>query len=263
LGRRMLPLAAVLALLLLGASGAGAATTFTDPAGDAVGGATDITQVAVSNDFDGNITFALTTDRSAFTSDDLLVIELDTDKNPATGTKSVDYAIVVTSSGAALVRGTGTGFMSVAAPTLSSANNGMTITVNRSDLGGTTGFAFAFVSTLHSNAAAVDSAPDTGSWTYDLELKPVLNTLAARFSPAKPRAGKAFRLAGTTLRLEDGTTVKADSITCLAKLNGKRLTGRCSWRIPASARRKRLVVVLTAHYRGASATFTPWRFVVR
>ena len=73
-----------------------------------------------------------------------------------------------------------------------------------------------------SNAAAVDSAPDTGSWTYDLELKAVLNTLAARFSPAKPRAGKAFRLAETTLRLEDGTTVKADSITCVAKLmNGR------------------------------------------
>ena len=54
-------------------TGAGAAGTFTDPAGDAVGGATDISQVAVSNDFEGTITFALTTDRSAFTTDDLLV----------------------------------------------------------------------------------------------------------------------------------------------------------------------------------------------
>jgi hypothetical protein len=263
LGRRSLLLGAIIVLLLVGTSDAGAAGTFTDPAGDAVGGATDITQVAVSNDFDGNITFALTTNRSAFTSDDLLVIVLDTDKNQATGTKSIDYAIVTNSTGATLVRGTGTGFTPVAAPTLLSANSGMTITVNRSDLGGTTGFAFALVSSLRSNTTVGDSAPDTGSWTYDLDLKPVLDTLAAHFSPAKPKAGKVFRLAGTTLRLENGTIVKADSISCAARLNGKRLAGRCSWRIPASARGKRLTVFLTAHYKGASATFTPWRFVVR
>jgi hypothetical protein len=64
------------------------------------------------------------------------------------------------------------------------------------------------------------------------------------------------------LRVEDGTIVKADSITCVAKLNGKRLAGRCSWRIPAIARGKRLVVTLAARYKGASATFTPWRFRV-
>jgi len=262
LGRRSLLFGAVVALSVLGASGAGAAGTFTDPAGDAVGGATDISQVAVSNDFEGTITFALTTDRSAFTTDDLLVLVLDTDKNPATGTNSFDYAIVINSTGATLVRGTGTGFTPVAAPTLLSANGGMTITVNRSDLGGTTGFAFALVSSLRSNTAAGDSAPDTGRWTYDLDLKPVLDTLAAHFSPAKPKAGKVFRLAGTMLRLSNGTIVKADSILCVARLNGKRLAGRCSWRIPASARGKRLTVLLTAHYKGASATFTPWRFKV-
>jgi hypothetical protein len=56
--------------------------------------------------------------------------------------------------------------------------------------------------------------------------------------------------------------VKADSITCVAKLNGKRLAGRCSWRIPKNAKRKRLVVTLTAHYKGATETFTPWVFRV-
>ena len=99
-------------------------------------------------------------------------------------------------------------------------------------------------------------------FSYDLDLKPVLDTLAAKFAPAKPKHGKVFRLATTNLRLDDGTVVKADSITCVAKLNGKRLAGRCSWRIPANAKGKRLVVTLTAHYQGVSATFSPWRFRV-
>jgi hypothetical protein len=260
LGRRMLVLSTLLALLLLGASGSQAADTFTDPAGDAFGGAADITQVVVSNDFDGNITFALTTNLTAFTSDDSIAIVLDTDKNAATGTRGVDYAIVTNATGATLLQWNGTAFTTVGTPQTS--NNNLTITVNRSDLGGTTGFVFAVSSLLTSNPVARDNAPDAGGWTYDLELKPVLYTLAAHFSPAKPKAGKAFRLSGTTLRLRDRTTVKADSVTCVAKVDGKRLAGRCAWRIPASARGKRLAVVLTAHYKGASATFTPWRFKV-
>ncbi len=263
MGRRIFLLGGILAALLFGVTGAGAAGTFTDPQGDGVGGAADITQLVVSNDFDGNITLTFTIpNRSAFTSDDTLVVLLDTDKNASTGTNGIDYGIVSTSSGAALLRGDGMSFVATSQSTLKWADNGKTLTVNRSELGATTGFIFGAGTLLDSNDAAGDSAPDSGGWVYDLDLKPVLDTLAARFAPAKPKAGKVFRLAGTTLRLEDGSTVKADSITCVAKLNGKRLAGRCSWRIPANARGKRLAVTLTAHYKGASSTFTPWRFKV-
>jgi hypothetical protein len=264
LGRRMGLLAAILGVLLLGAGGAGAATaTFTDPQGDATGGAADISQVVVSNDFDGNVTFAMTIpNRPTFTADDFVVILLNVDRNTTTGNNGIDYAIVVEATSAVLLQWNGTTFVRVTAPTLTATTNNMTVTVNRSDLGKTTSFNFALGSGLDSSDAAGDSAPDTGGWTYDLALKPTLNTLAAHFSPAKPRAGKPFRVAGTTLRLDDGTTVKADSITCVAKLNGKRLQGRCSWRIPKTARGKRLVVTLTARYKGAKATFTPWRFKV-
>jgi hypothetical protein len=102
---------------------------------------------------------------------------------------------------------------------------------------------------LNSNNDAEDLAPDSGAAAYDLDLKPVLDSLVAHSSPTKPKHGKPFRLTGTTLRVEDGTIVKADSITCVAKLNGKRLAGRCSWRVPANARGKRLVVTLTARYK--------------
>ena len=264
MGRRILLAGAILvASLLVGATGAGAASTFTDAQGDAVGGAADFTQLAVSNDFDGNITFAFTfANRSVLTDDDLVLILLNSDKNASTGTSGADFAIGVGTFGAVLLRGDGTSFQPASAGTLTTSNNNLTVTINRSDLGGTTGFLFLAVSTLDSNTNAADVVPDSGA-SYDLDLKPVLDTLTAHFSPAKPKAGKVFRLAGTTLRLGDGTTVKADSITCVAKLSGKRLAGRCSWRIPVSARGKRLAVTLTARYKGASATFTPWRFVVR
>ena len=262
MGRRIFLFGIVLALLLFGASGAGAASTFSDPAGDATGGATDITGVGVSNDSSGNVTFSLTTNRTVFTSDDVVAIALDTDKNASTGVGGFDYAIGVAASGALLLKANGTTFTPVTAQTLQATNNNMTVTINRSELGNTTGFNFLLRSTLISNSAAVDDAPDTGFYTYDLGLKPVLNTLAAHFSPARPKHGHVFRLASTQLRLGDGSVVQADSITCIATLNGKRLAGRCAWHIPANARGKRLVVVLTAHYQGATATFTPWRFRV-
>ena len=264
MGRRTVLLAAIVAALVLGAGGAGAATaTFTDAQGDAIGGAADISQVVVSNDFDGNVTFAMTIpNRPTFTADDFVVILLNVDRNAATGNNGFEYAIVVDGTKAELVQWNGTAFVLVTAPTLNAANNNMTVTINRSDLGKTVAFTFFVRSALESNSTASDGAPDTGSWTFDLDLKPTLNTLAATFSPAKPKAGKAFRLASTTLRLDDGTTVKAGSITCVAMLNGKRLAGRCSWRIPANARGKRLVVTLTARFKGAKATFTPWRFKV-
>jgi hypothetical protein len=260
LGRRIIVLGAMVALFLFGASGAGAASTFTDPQGDAVAGAADITQVVVSNDLDGNVTFAVTlADRTTFTSDDLLLILLNTDKNTSTGVSGVDFVIGVGSAGAVVLRASGTTFAPAPQTTLTLADNNKTIKINRSELGDTTGFAGLLVTTLDSNEAAEDSA---GPIAYDLELKPVLDTLAAKFAPAKPKHGKVFRLATTNLRLDDGTVVKADSITCVAKLNGKRLAGRCSWRVPANAKGKQLVVTLTAHYKGVSATFSPWRFRV-
>ena len=143
MGRRIFLVGALFALLLFGPSGAGAAATFTDPQGDAVGGAPDITQVVVSNDFDGNITFALTIpNRSSFTSDDFVVILLNVDRNASTGNNGVDYAIVVDATRADLLQWNGTTFVRVLAPTLTASNNNMTLTINRSDLAKTTAFSF-------------------------------------------------------------------------------------------------------------------------
>jgi hypothetical protein len=255
--------AAIVASLLFAAGGAGAAATFTDATGDAVGGAADFTQVVVDNDAAGTISFVLTfANRTALSSDDIVVIPLDTDENAATGFQGFDFLIGIDSTGARLFQGTGTGITPVTSSTLKSSNGGTSVSINRSELGNTHHLNFGVDTGLASNETAEDLAPETSVFRYDLALIPQLGTLAARFSPAKPRAGHVFRLAGTTLRLDDGSIVKAESITCRATLNGKRLAGRCSWRIPKNARGKRLVVYLTVTYNGDTATFTPWRFVV-
>ena len=252
---------ALLACVLVTAAGAGAAATLTDPAGDAVGGAADITQVAISNDDAGNITFAFTfADRAALTSDDLLLILLDVDRDPTTGFSGVDFGIAVTTDGAALLRAApGSTFAPAPQPTLHTADGGKTVVINRSDLGETRGFVFAAATTLESNPDAEDA---TLPLTYGLGLKPILENLTAQFSPAKPKAGKPFRLRMSSLRLDDGSIVHADSVTCVAKIGGKRLAGSCSWRIPKSAKGKRLTITLTARYKGVSATFSPRVFRV-
>ena len=127
MGRRTVLLAAIVATLVLGAGGAGAATaTFTDAQGDAIGGAADISQVVVSNDFDGNVTFAMTIpNRPTFTADDFVVILLNVDRNAATGNNGFEYAIVVDGTKAELVQWNGTAFVLVTAPTLNAANNNM------------------------------------------------------------------------------------------------------------------------------------------
>src|SRR5919198_3448161 len=250
----MVVLGALVACALLGAGGAGAATTFTDPAGDAVGGAADITQVVVSNDNAGNITFAFTlADRAALTPDDLLLILLDVDHDATTGFNGIDFGIVLATGGPVLLRAApGSTFAPAPQPTLRTADDGKTVVINRSDLGETRGFVFAAATALESNEDAEDG---TLPFAYNLGLKPVLETLSAQFSPAKPKAGKPFRLRTSSLRLDDGSTVRADSVTCMAKVGGKRLAGRCSWQIPKDAKGKRLTITLTARYEGVSATF--------
>jgi hypothetical protein len=255
-------LAALMGSFLFAVGGASAAT-YADPQGDARGAAGDLTQVDVTNDVNGNITFDITlANRSALTPDDILFIFLDSDNSAATGLNGFDFVVGVTAQGPDLLRYAPPNFVDAPSPTLSSSNGGRTIRINRSDLGETRGFPFYVITGLDSDDNAGDEAPDGRAYLYTLQLRPQLDSLLARFSPARPKAGRAFRLASTSLRLEDGTDVRADSITCVARLNGKRLAGRCSWRIPRNTGGKLLVVTIAARYRGARATFVPWRFRV-
>ena len=84
----------------------------------------------------------------------------------------------------------------------------------------------------------VDVAPDEGAFAYTVTTearKLVKGTLT--FAPGQPRAGKAFRLAGTSLEFNDVGAVKATS-AFTATLGGKKFGKGCSWRIPLNAKKK-------------------------
>jgi hypothetical protein len=255
----------LLAALVIGAAGAGAANTqnYTDPSGDSGPGA-DIVRVQVSNDYDGNITMVLEFgNRTALTGDDFISIFFDADKNQSTGRFGVDYAIGVSTTAAFLVRGTSSGFETAPSTTLQVSADRRTITVNRSELGNTTGFLFFLFSDVGETQG--DEAPN-GDFVYDhtLKLTPVLQSINARFSPAAPRAARAFRVASAQLRTDENETLTPQRLTCTATLGGKRLRGTaCRWVLPRTAAGKQLVVVITATYRDATGRSQPYRFRVR
>jgi hypothetical protein len=92
----------------------------------------------------------------------------------------------------------------------------------------------------------------------------VLESIVAAFAPKAPRAGAVFRVASTQLRTDEGETVTPDRITCTATVAGKRLKGTsCRWKLARTAAKKKLVVRITATYKGVSETFLPYSFRVK
>jgi hypothetical protein len=268
LSKRFILMALVLAACVIGVAGAGAAnnTVYPDPAGDAGPGnaSPDVTQVEVSNDFDGNITLVITYgNRSTLGSGDFITIFLETDRNPATGRNGLDYAIGLSPSDAFMARGTASGFEPAPQSTLRVSADRRTITVNRSELGATTGFIFFMFTDV--NDAPGDEVPDGDAvFAYNLKLTPVLESIVAVFAPKAPRAGAVFRVARAQLRLDEGEMVTPDRITCTATLAGKRLKGTaCRWKLSRTAKKKRLVVRITATYKGVAETFLPYSFKVK
>jgi hypothetical protein len=146
----------------------------------------------------------------------------------------------------------------------SSSSAGMLVSVNRSELGNTSGFRF-WAQTVQGDAR--DTAPDTGLWNYSLAAGgPDVQAVLVRTQPSgAPRAGKRFTLKPVGLQLPDfgepaAKLPRPESYRCSAKLAGKQLagrgTGRCTPTIPKTAKGKRLTVALTVVYQGVTKTFT-------
>jgi hypothetical protein len=253
------------ALVVSVAALAAGSQTFVDPTGDA-GAAPDITTVAVSNDDNGVLTFAVTLANPALLmGENVIAIALNTDKNLSTGSPGdgSEYAIVFGPAGHLLVRWNGTMFAPVQTTTLTRVG-ATTVAINRSELGATSLFDFYLIA---GTATAQDEAPNgTAFWTYQLQLKPVLDSISARFQPGAPRAGQLFTVTRVTLRLEGGQDVTPSAIRCRARLGTSTLApaGNCRWRIPKKkSKGKRLSVTITASYQGESASFLPFTFTVR
>ncbi len=257
--------AAVTASVLVGLMGAGIAlsdVSYTDPTVDATGGAPDITQVTVSNDAAGVLTFRVTT-VGAVGADSDVYIGLDADANPATGSQGQDYSIFVGVTSFGLDKWNGTDFAETPAGSLTAVRSGNTVEVKvgRQDIGNPTRIGFVAATVIYDAAdkyLGEDDAPDGGAFTYVLTFAqcangkdddgdgridekdfgclsavdnresddPVtLRTGKPQVFPAKARAGKFVVVAAPVLRLETGKLITSGVVKCVARVGTKALRG--------------------------------------
>ena len=243
-----------LALALLGACAALAASAASAPNGAAAGmhalansvtyedsqgedpNAPDITTVVISNNDAGQLVFQINIpNRPALASDMLLLIFLDTDDNAATGEPDLgtDYAIQLLPGAVGLFRWDGTTYTSAGVPQTSlifSYANGATIRLSTAELGATQRFKFAvlvesgIVTDPTSGEPNFDNthrdvAPDPGHglYTYDVKLAP-LTLVVKKFKtvPVKPKAGRPFTVVLVAARSDTGALIQAGDVTCTA-----------------------------------------------
>ncbi|MGH3105032.1 MAG: hypothetical protein ACRDN6_13140 [Gaiellaceae bacterium] len=274
-----MPFKLSIALALAGAALIGSAPaqaagskTYTDPAGDG-GQGPDITLLVVANDDNGQITFSFTFSNrpTILTGDDIVVLAIDADRRGNTGDPSgYEYLLgFLFESGGAVEVGRWNGStydFDVPQTTLTARDGGRTISINRAELGGTNAFDMRVITQGYDQN---DTAPEGGGvWTYELQITvaaPSIAGVRAAFSPAQPRAGKAFAVSRTLLRLSDGSDVTPAAISCRGTIAGRtlRTSGRCRWIIPRNARGKRISIVISASYAGGTATFQPYVFRIR
>jgi hypothetical protein len=126
-----------------------------------------------------------------------------------------------------------------------------------------------YVATITLVDNSVDYAPDAQDQVFVYALMaPRPTQLLYAFSPKVPKAGKTFSVAVLLVKLDDGTLAVFPTLTCNGTLNGKPIRGtaktvQCVWKLPRSAKGKRLVVSVTVSNHGSNGTFGPWKFKVR
>jgi hypothetical protein len=247
---------------------ADAPVSLADPLGDAVGSAPDITTTVVSNDDAGNIRFRINiANQIHLARDNRVYLYVDADRDPTTGStaaQGAEYMLAVDGSVGqySLSRWSEPLWQPlIPAPGSVDEWSGLTITLNKLDLGGTTAFNF-FVRTESGSPNRADVAPSTGTWTYALgaggALTPGVRSLSAYASSLAPRAGDRFKVSRVALTLDDGSTVAPERASCSAKIGSATLRPRatCLFVLPRNARRKTMNVTVSAVYRGSIVRIT-------
>ena len=253
---RILVVGVVAAAACLVVAGAGIAdTTNVDPTGDAKGGSPDIVRVVTSNDALGVITFRITTVAPIIDSS-IVGVDLDTDSNPGTGGGGFEYTLIADTSGFGILKWNGTGFANANARSLRMTRSGnvLVFKVNRADIGRVDRFGFDVFTVNYDDAGTFlgeDTAPDGGSYAYNLALKQCGNgkdddgdgkidlrdlgcssptdnlerddpvTLKAGKPltvPAKPKAGTAVVVGAAVTRRETGTGITSGTARCFARV---------------------------------------------
>lgn len=197
-GRRLFvaAVAAAVALLAVGVTASSGSVpggqSFPDSTADNGNGA-DITNVTVSNDGAGLITFRVEVPNRQMIGSSEIFIGLDTDSNPSTGRTDwggLEYGIDLSNNlGGALGKWNGSQWDWGAPQSTfgySYAAGVATFMVNASELGNTKSFRLYLAA---GEGDAWDTAPDNGEYVYTLQAAPVTKTTAQ--APAKAAAPKS------------------------------------------------------------------------
>ena len=280
--RRLIVLAVAATAAAVVVSGAGAITApptnFTDPTGDS-GSAPDIATVAVTNDDHGLYTFTIGFATPYANSADVELF-LDTDKNSSTGdlqAGGADYVFFddYASHSFDLVSWQSTDFAeaahATAAVTVSSDGKSVTMTVNKSDLGGSTGFSFfVLVSDGTFDAGHLDAAPSgTGLFAYSAQTIFTLSASASQNGAAK--VGGTWTVSMSAVRSDTNKTVGPEgTIACKASEGSKKLavvghafvsagggggsSAVCTFRVPKTPKHASVHATVTVTAAGQSAT---------
>lgn len=236
----LITFAAAFASAVVLSSAALAEGSMSDPAGDA-GDAPDITGVQVSNDSGGTILFRVAV--SNLTPESQVFLALDTDKNSTTGDRGPEYALEWEASatpddnGWYIEKWDGTKWIHPDHPTMQAVKTatGVEFSINKSDLGGTSGFALKVMTARYVADAitTTDLAPDgLGTWTYDLTTPPaptptptpkpaVVKPVFGRILTGFPIAGKRMTYTIQVKRSDTGAPLTTGKMICDPSVAGK------------------------------------------
>ena len=167
--------------------------TFTDPTGDS-GNAPDVTTVTVSNDDNGQVTFAITlANRTALSDQDVGLVLLDTN-----GDGSPEFAFGFFNGVSAIFSASGSSLTPITPASFSGsfANGVQTLSVNKADIGNPTQINFAIATSGDQGASVGETAPDSGAWNYQVIIAPPVPTVAS-FAPAGGPVGTTVDVHGT------------------------------------------------------------------
>ncbi len=252
--------------------------TFADATGDS-GTAPDIATIAVTNDDHGRYTFTIGF-ATLYTGSDNVAIYMDTDNNASTGdpqAAGVDYIFVddYASHTFDLVSWQSSDFAEASHPTadvvVAADNKSVTMAVNKSDLGGSTGFNFFVVASDGSfDTGHFDDAPSSaGLFSYNAQTVFTLAPGTSHDGAAK--AGGTWTVSMSAVRSDTKATVGSEgTIACKASEGSKKLAvvshsflssggGRgysavCTFRVPKTPKQAAVRATVRVTDAGRSAT---------
>jgi hypothetical protein len=271
--KRAGPLAAVLLAALVLAPGASPGT-YADKSGDS-GSAGDLTGIQVTGDkTSGQLIFRIDGSNLSTSPNDLTLLFIDSDANPATGQANLvgaDYVFALDDKSYDFEHWNGSDWVETPDSTvlITGGGSSLMISVNRSELGNTSELNF-WARSVNMVDKKSDDAPDDGTYNYSIDANgPDIQSIALRTTPATgPKHGKRFVVTPAGLKLPAGeaSDTLPDSYTCAAKLGQRALrgtgTGSCTFAVPKKSKGKQLRLTVTVSYEGASKSFS-YNFKVR